>query len=227
MVTAYAKTLTQVVDDTLRFCNDFKGTGADGVTWTWAEVKGRASQLLIDLVRKTGCLRATATIILAAGTSVYNLPSDCIRPLRFTFDGFDGTLVLPRTISELDLQGVELSTSGDPYYFMRDTLGPSQIAVYPKPQTAGDPATEEGNVIVTYVCAPAAWTTNGASPDAGIPEWIHKDLKYGLAEMILPMSDKPLPVQKLIRAKVKWAKAIIDLQGWIEHQGPMVGVEPI
>jgi hypothetical protein len=110
---------------------------------------------------------------------------------------------------------------------MRDLLGPAQIAVYPKPQTAGDPVTEEGNVIVTYVCAPAAWTTNGNNPDAGIPEWIHKDLKYGLAEMILPMSDKPLHVQKLDRARKKWAKAVADLQIWIGHQGPMVGVQPI
>ncbi len=276
MPSPYARTLRQVVNDTLRFCNDYRGDAVNGLIWQWAEVAAKGNDLLIDIVRRTGILRDTAIIQLQTDVSVYDLPPDCVRPLRFMVNGLGGTLILPRTMSELDLQGQPMNVEGDPYYFMRDLLGPDQVAFFPTPYQDGSTFTRDsdygslrgiqdaegnylpydanlplrriagvpfvrtgdghiirevispmGNIQVTYVRAPANWSGTDVYPDDGIPEFIHKDLKFGLAELILPASKKPLHILKLARAKQKWANVIFNLQRIAESQGAMAGMEPV
>jgi len=265
-----------VVNDTFRYCNDFRGDGVDGLIWLWSEVKGKTNALLLDMVRRTGILRDTGIVQLQANVNVYDLPPDCIRPLRFMVNGLGGTLILPRTMSELDLLGQPMNVKGDPYYFMRDLLGPDQVAFFPTPSQRGASFTRDspygllrgvfdaygnfipydanlalrriagvpfvrtgdgniirevisptGNIQVTYVRAPANWTDPDGYPDDGIPEHTHKDLKYGLACEILPVSKKPLHILKLVRAKKKWDSVIYNLQRISEYQGAMSGMEPI
>ena len=145
MSSAYAKTLRQVVNDTFRYCNDYRGDGTNGFSWLWSEVAARANDLLLELVQKTGILRDTQTIHLIEGTNIYDLPPDCIRPLRFMIHGLGGAIVLPRTVSELDLQGQPLAIEGDPYYFLRDHLGPSQVAFFPTPWRDGSTFTRDSD----------------------------------------------------------------------------------
>ncbi len=145
MVSSYAKTLKQVVNDTLRYVSDYRGDEANGFTWLRSEVISRANDLILELVQKTGILRDTQTIHLIDGTNIYDLPSDCIRPLRFMIHGLGGTIVLPRTMSELDLIGQPLAVEGDPYYFLRDHLDPSQVAFFPTPYREGSTFTRDSD----------------------------------------------------------------------------------
>lgn len=227
MVSPYARTLAQVVDDTLRFVNDFKGTGQDGYLWKWNEVKARANDLVIDLVRRTGLLRHTDKITLEEDVNVYDLPVDCIRPLHLMLDGVDGTLVLPRSLNELDFQGQPIAISGDPYYVYRDVLLPTQIGFFPTPSSDGSATDYSGNILVVYVRAPLMWDNPDSYPDPEIPDWCHKDFKYGLAEMILPTSNKPLHISKLVRAKKKWMRTVYQVQRICEFAGPLTGMEPV
>ena len=145
MPSLYAKTLSQVVNDTLRYCNDYRGEEENGFTWLRSEVIARANDLLLELVQKTGILRDTQTIPLKKDINIYDLPPDCIRPLRFMIHGLGGNIVLPRTMSELDLQGQPLAVKGDPYYFLRDHLAPSQVAFFPTPYRTGSTFTRDSD----------------------------------------------------------------------------------
>lgn len=145
MVSAYARTLTHVVASTLRFCNDYRGDNTDGFLWKWSETASRANDLVLDLVRRTGILRDTKTIVLEEDVNVYDLPPDCIRPLRFMVHGLQGSLILPRTMAELDLVGQPMNVEGDPYYFMADHLTWGQIAFFPTPYRDGSTFTRDSD----------------------------------------------------------------------------------
>ena len=276
MVSPYAKTLRMVVNDTFRFVNDFRGDGKDGFVWSWSELASRANELILDLVRETGILRDTQTIILEEDLNIYDLPPDCIRPLRFMIHGLQGSLILPRTMSELDLVGQQMNVEGDPYYFIKDLLGPDQICFFPTPYRDGSSFTRDsptgllrqikdaegnyitydanlplrritgvpftrrgdgriirevispyGNIQVTFIRAPSFWTNPEGYPDSDIPDWIHKDLKYGVSEKVLVTSKLPLHKFKLPVAREKWLAAKWKLQRNIEYVGPLVGCEPV
>jgi len=141
MSSAYALTLREVIDDALRYCNDFKAVGADGHFWTRAEVKTYANNALIDLVRRTGILKETRTIVLTKDIAVYTFPTNCTRPLRIVINGLDGTVLLPASMSDLDIIGYPTNVSGTPYRFIRDTLGPNQFAVFYAPNETGSQPT--------------------------------------------------------------------------------------
>lgn len=84
-----------------------------------------------------------------------------------------------------------------------------------------------GNLQVTYVRAPAKWEKPNSYPDADIPEYIHKDLKYGVAARVLAGSRKPLHLLKRKRFLMKWQAVERNLQRRTEHKGPMAGAYPI
>ncbi len=143
MASEYAKTLRQVINETLKFCGDYVLDGADGKEYTYEEAKTKINDLLIDLVKSTGILRKTSMIYLQEDVNVYNLPLDCLLPLRVNINGINGTIVFPRSLAEMDMIGNTIATKGDPYYFLRDYLPLGQIAFFPTPSRDGSSMTRD------------------------------------------------------------------------------------
>lgn len=145
MTSPYAKTLRMVINDTLRYCNDYRGDGKDGRLWTWAECQDRANYVLMDMVRRTGILKATRTIPLQKDVSIYDLPLDCVRILRVGIHGIEGNVILPTTQAEMDLIRQPMSTKGDPFKFLRDIMAPNQICFYPIPYRDGSATSRDSD----------------------------------------------------------------------------------
>jgi len=273
---SYARTLRQVINDSLRLCNDYQGDGKNGKTWTWLEVRREAQGLLLDLVRRTGILKDTQVIPLTEDDQVYDLPSDCIRLTRVNIHGYSGFILLPRQMSEDDLVGRTQDESGYPTRFFRDILPPGQIGVHPIPNQDGSSFTRDsntgllrqikdadgnyieydanrplrrisgvpftrrgrgriirevispyGNIQVTFIRVPDLWVKPAAYPDSDIPEYIHKDLKYGIAARLLMGSKKKIHILKRKRFGLKWRTVIGNLQRHTEYKGPMQEAYPI
>ena len=260
MPRSYARTLAQVIDDTLRLCGDFREEEANGRKFTRAEVKARVNEVLLDLAREEGLLREVRTIPLEADTYVYTLPGDCLRPLRIGLHGIDGYVIQPTSVAQADFYGRAMNADGTPHSFFRDTLTMNQIGVYPTPENAGSTSTTKsgyddegllrqvqdedgnrlpydanralrrvrgapflrrgrgriirqvistyGNLQVIYLRSPERWTDETKYPDSGIPEFLHKDLKYAVANVLLRTSKKRVHKTKRARFHVKWRGAI-------------------
>jgi hypothetical protein len=84
-----------------------------------------------------------------------------------------------------------------------------------------------GNIQVTYVRAPEKWEEPDGYPDADIPEYIHKDLKYGLAVKLGTRSRKKIHRMKAERFAAKWLSAMMRMQRHSETLGPLEEAKPI
>ena len=133
--TSYARTLSQIVNETYRICGDvIPGGIAYGQTWRWAEVASSVNQATLEAVDRAGALREAGAIIpLYVGINVYNLPVDCVRLLRVGLHGYNGWVVMPMSVTEMDLIGADMCAWGIPLRFFREFLAPNQIGVYPAP----------------------------------------------------------------------------------------------
>jgi hypothetical protein len=138
----YARTVQQIIDDSFRLCLDFRGSGTDGRLWKYSEVLDDLNFALIDLAKNSGILRGTAVVPITAGVNVYNLPADCIRPLRFMIHGLQGKFLLPTSKTKRDLQRLPFTPTGDPRYFFREFLAPNQVGFFPTPSQTGSTFTE-------------------------------------------------------------------------------------
>lgn len=280
MASAWRRSIGEIVDDTLRLCSDFRGTGLPGRTFTVEEVVRVANQVLLNLVSNEVLLKNTAIIQLLDGTYIYDLPPDCIRPLRFAMHGLGGTVILPLSVTQCDLMGVNRTTEGDPENFYREFLAPNQVGFTPTPSQGGSTSTRDsdygllrdvydadghididptgegpirrirgvpfvragtsrvvrdiispyGNVEVTYVRTPEKWLRDyrfDRYPDVGIPVWLHKDLKYGIAAELMKGSKRPLHWLKIDRMNAVWRTVIVRLRYFLHHVGPMSHVRPL
>lgn len=145
MPSYYARTVAQILDGALRLCLDFRLSGGDGRIWRYAEVLDELNFTLTDLAKNTGILRDVGIIPIVADTNVYDLPADCIRPLRFALSGMDGTVLSPSTLTYYDLKREARTTEGDPTEFYREFLNHNQVGFFPIPSTAGNTSTNDTN----------------------------------------------------------------------------------
>lgn len=142
--TSYARTLGTIVTETYRICGDVLPDGTFGKIWRWEEVRDAVNRAVFEAVDRTGALRYEAAIIrLVEGVNVYDLPADCVRLLRVNLHGMEGWVVLPVTVTEMDLCGSVRSGTGDPTRFFREFLEPDQIGVYPAPGQDGSSFTRD------------------------------------------------------------------------------------
>jgi hypothetical protein len=137
MTSPYAKTARAMTDDALRLVGDFHGSGADGKWWLYTEAVAALKWAVLELVRKTGILKSIQVIPLKEGYYIYDLPWDCLRPLRFDTDGRSGTVISPVPISEMDYAGEDHDTDGTPTQFFKDILNHNQVGFVPNPDEAG------------------------------------------------------------------------------------------
>ena len=214
--TDYALTLSQIVAATQRLCNDYRGANRDGRIWTWQEYVLAANDVVKELVRQAGGLRDTQQTPLVAGQEVYTLPSTCIRPLRIGLYGVEAGILLPSTITTLDLVGSARSATGTPARFRRDLLAPNQIAVLPLP---GSATSGTGDLYIHYERTPTRMVHRTDYPDSGIPEWVHKDICYGAAAHLLRNRRHKLPQQKFQRFAGKWQMVVNILKSRIAVAG--------
>ena len=117
--TSYAKTFSQIIKATQRICGDLRPTGHYAAVWTWAEVAAAVNRAVLTAVDLAGGLRAGAVIPLEEGVNVYDLPGDCLQLTRVNMHGLEGYVVLPTTITEIDLIGGTRAATGDPVKFFR------------------------------------------------------------------------------------------------------------
>ena len=137
----YEKNLRQLVNLTLRFASDYRGDYKNGKSFTVQEVIDSLNEAMLDLAIATGVLKSVSLIIPEADTAIYTLPANCLRPLQLKLNGLQGTLLLPRQISQYDYERDPTSDSGDPVTFYRDKgLAYNQIGFIPIPATAGSQA---------------------------------------------------------------------------------------
>jgi len=133
----FARQFYQIVDDTFRLCGDFRGAQINGRTWTRSEVRSIANEKMLELIKLSGALKTVRSIPLLEGVNVYDLPPDCIMPLRFGMHGVDGYVLTHKSITDLDLIGCSRTTEGDPTTFYREFLAPNQVGVMPIPSRDG------------------------------------------------------------------------------------------
>jgi hypothetical protein len=216
--TSYARTLSQIVAATQRLCNDYRGLNQNGRIWTWQEVSLAANDVVKEMVRQAGGLRSTQQTPLVAGQEIYTLPTNCIRPVRIGLYGVEAGILLPSTITQLDLTGTARNAAGTPLRFRRDHLAPNQIAVIPLSSSA---TTGTGDLHVHYERKPTRMSARGDYPDSGIPEWTHKDIPYGAAAHLLRNRRTKLAQMKFQRFALKWQATVNVLKSRVQQSGPL------
>jgi len=275
--TSYARKFNEIVDDTLRICLDFRGKGQDGYTIKQDEVLPAAKWAINELVRRSSCLREVGVVGLSDGTGIYDLPPDLLRLQRVGFNNLKGYVILPTSVTEVDMYGGAFEPEGDPVKFYREMLADDQIGLMPVPGTDGStftpagslpygnirelvdadgnelpitsPSTRTGtgesglgrisgipfrvrgggrplrevispygNVTIHYVRKP---DNDGKYPDEGLPEWVHKDVKYGAAAYVLQYRREPKLRQLAARYSAKWDMVIGKVRRRTFHRGPM------
>jgi hypothetical protein len=268
--TGYARTLKQITDATYRLCGDVSPLGRYGRIWHLNEVVDAINRAVLGAVDYVGGLRASRVIPLTEDVNIYDLPGDCLRLTRVNIHGLEGMVLLPVSITELDLAGTTREATGDPWNFYREFLEPDQIGVLPIPFQDGSSFTRDhthgqlrqvkdadgvllpydanaalrrvrgvpfqrtgdgrivreiispyGNLQVSYIKSPIMMDAGEDYPDPGVPEWIHKDIKYGAAVSLLRPRRNKLDQIRCKRFDRKWLKALMRWQKLIEHQGPM------
>jgi hypothetical protein len=78
-----------------------------------------------------------------------------------------------------------------------------------------------GNIHIYYVRSPAKMVMRDDYPDPYIPEWVHKDIKYGAAQNLLKFRRGKLDQLRAKLCHKKWMVAIMRFQRLMEIQGPM------
>ena len=84
------------------------------------------------MVDESDCIERRMSIDLTADTGVYDLPSNCVKVLRVTFEGMAIRPVTKHYLRSIDQEWAD--TSGDPSLYYLDGLD-GQIGLYPKPDT--------------------------------------------------------------------------------------------
>lgn len=142
----YEKNLRQIVNLTLRLVNDYRGDFKNGKSFTVQEVTAAVNDYLLELVMATGAIKSIGLIVPTEDTQVYNLPADCLRPLQLKLNGMEGTLILPKQVSQFDYERMPISDTGDPVHFFRDkALAYNQIGFHPTPGTDGSTFTRDSD----------------------------------------------------------------------------------
>lgn len=267
-MSAYARNLSEIVEGAQRIVGDYVRPQSNGLVWAWSEVHEAANDTILDLVNRTHVLKDVRVVSLRSGVNIYDLPPDCLRPLRVGMHGASGYVVLPKSMEEVDLEGVSRAALGDPLTFFLDFLKPNQIGVLPIPYRDGSSMARDsdygllrrvedgvgdvlpqdssrplrvirgvpiersgngeiirevvspnGNLRVHFVRTPAIMNLPGDYPDRDIPEWVHPDIKYGVAARLLIYRRGKLDRIKLERFSRKWLRAATRLQRISEYQG--------
>lgn len=78
-----------------------------------------------------------------------------------------------------------------------------------------------GNLCIDYIRAPQKMWFDESYPDKDIPEWFHKDIRYGAAVMLLRYRKSKIEQMRAKLFGARWRKACDKLQVRIQHQGPM------
>jgi hypothetical protein len=270
MASPYARTVLQILDDSLRLCNDFRASGSGGKKWSWEEAEAALKDTVLDMVRRTGVLKAVRVLPLKKDVAIYDLFGDCIRILRVGIHGLSGTVVLPRSMAEYDRAGCGMVEEGFPRDFFKDNIDSGKIGFYPTPSAAGSSFTRDsdygllrrvvdedgnvlpfddnlalrrisgvpftrtgdgqiireiispyGNIMLTFVRAPEFPDLPNQYIDSEIPEYTHKDLKYGVADRLLTGSRLRVHQVKKKKFGPKWYGVVKDLQHNAEHKGPL------
>jgi len=273
MPSAYARTIRQIINDTLRLCGDYQGDGQDGMQWLWTEMLRELKDTALEFVRRTGMLKEYRIITLSNGTAIYDLPGDCVRILRVGIHGLSGTIVLPRSMAEYDYMQSAPSDRGYPREFFKDNLQPHQIGFWPTPNSSGSTFTRDsdygllrrvvdengneltyagndalrrisgvpfvrsgrgniirevispyGNILLLFVRAPEFPELPDQYIDDDIPDFYHKDFKYGVACRLMRGSRKKIHAMKLKKFQPVWDRTIKQAQRYSEHKGPMDGL---
>jgi len=269
--TSYAKTFSQIIGATQRLCGDIRPTGHYGLVWTWAEVADAVNRAILTAVDLAGGLRAGAVIPLEEGVNVYNLPGDCLRLTRVNMHGLEGYVILPTTITEIDLIGGARAATGDPVQFFRELLRQDQIGVLPIPFQDGSTFSRDsdygllrgvsdedgnrlpfdgttgglrrisgipfqrtgdgriirevispyGNLGISYIKSPRLMKLPADYPDEDIPEWFHKDIRYGAASQLLRYRRNKLDQARFKLCSGRWLRACMKFKTRIQQQGPM------
>lgn len=139
----YARKLGQIVDDALRLCRDFRAEGGDGRKWRWNEVVEIVNDVILNVSKRTGILRDVGVIPVVANTNVYDLPANCVKVLRVGINGMEGTVLLPTTVTKVDLVRNARSATGEPVEFFREFLASNQIGFFPVPSITGSTFTRD------------------------------------------------------------------------------------
>lgn len=142
--TQFARTLSQIIDDTLRLCGDFREAGSPGRRWDRGEVEVVLKHAILELARNTGVLKDTAVIELEEDVTVYSLPDECMRLLRVSFGGKNGYVLFPTSITEVDLVCGALHGTGAAMTYFREFLSPDEIGILPAPSADGSAFTGAG-----------------------------------------------------------------------------------
>ena len=276
-LTSYAKKFETIIGETRIICGDLLPDGKAGRVWHRSEVAGAVNRAVLDAIDLAGGLRASSVIPLTEDVNVYDLPTDCFRLTRVSMHGLEGYVVLPTTITEIDLIGGTRAATGDPVQFFREFLDQDQIGVLPIPYRTGSSFSRDsdyglmreigdadgnllpfnattgglrriagipfqrtgdgriireiispyGNLVVDYIKSPKIMVRPDDYPDEDIPEWFHKDVRYGAAIALLRYRRNKLDQARLKLFGARWLRACMKFKTRIQHQGPMaVGATP-
>jgi len=83
-----------------------------------------------------------------------------------------------------------------------------------------------GNLFLTYVRTPEFPTNPDHFIDSGIPEYVHKDIRYGAALLLLPQQSTTVTAMKVKKFAYKWKDAKFRLMTRSRHKGPNDSLRP-
>ena len=130
------RTFLQVQEDIFVQLKQEKGTD---IYWGEQEVKDSVNDIYIDIADTAMCFRLDHIIEVKVGIRAYKLPENYVYGSMNRVE-FDGEPIYPVTSMELDAYSHTWRTEeGDPRYYLPpgDISQYDEIAVYPKPDTAG------------------------------------------------------------------------------------------
>lgn len=78
-----------------------------------------------------------------------------------------------------------------------------------------------GNLNVSYIRTPSIMSRPGDYPDEDLPEWFHKEIRYGAAVMLLRYRRNKIDQMRKKLFGARWSSACAKLQNRLQHHGPM------
>ena len=156
----FGLTLLEIRDEVRLRIKDV-GVGGQRQRFTDTQLNEFINQTHRDVVNVTWAVKKSVTIVLAANTTFYSMPTDFITVDRLVFDN--------RNFEEVSVQGLDSrfnnadwrTTPGAPEIYFRDEQKPDQIGFYPFPD---DDGTSTGTVVMGYFAIAPDMTSDSDEP---------------------------------------------------------------
>ena len=170
--------------------------------------------VILDFAQRAALYKNIYTQKITAGTSVYAIPDDVMKP-ELAFVG--GKII--EKVAEADLTQGHFewrSKSDSPRQWHEDNLPPKQVELFPNPITTGSTdagtygkfAPAENNLTVVGPAAPDITNWSLSDPLQCVPDSFTPYILYGILEQIFSSESELRDVQRAAYARARYLEGI-------------------